>query len=124
MITDINKFKFSSNIKIVFSIISTAIIYINTNLSKTTNNKTNSAIYDFFYHKEGTVCPFGVLCGKIMIILGLIQIYFLKTNKYTHLVRIINVILLILGFIASFMNIPLMFKLIPAFILQSLIIIF
>tara|TARA_Y100000591_G_C21431189_1_gene497034 strand:- start:202 stop:576 length:375 start_codon:yes stop_codon:yes gene_type:complete len=124
MITDINKFKFSSNIKIVFSITSTAIIYINTNLSKTTNNKTNSAIYDFFYHKEGTVCPFGVLCGKIMIILGLIQIYFLKTNKYTHLVRIINVILLILGFIASFMNIPLMFKLIPAFILQSLIIIF
>ena len=123
MITDINKFKFSSNIKIVFSITSTAIIYINTNLSKTTNNKTNSAIYDFFYHKEGTVCPFGVLCGKIMIILGLIQIYFLKTNKYTHLVRIINVILLILGFIASFMNIPLMFKLIPAFILQSLIII-
>ena len=123
MITDINKFKFSSNIKIVFSITSTAIIYINTNLSKTTNNKTNSAIYDFFYHKEGTVCPFGVLCGKIMIILGLIQIYFLKTNKYTHLVRIINLILLVLGIIASFMNIPLMFKLIPAFILQSLIII-
>jgi len=121
---DKNNFKFSNNIKIVFSIISTAIIYITTNLSKTTNYKSNSAIYDFFYHKQGTVCPFGVLCGKIMIILGLIQIYFLKTNKYTHLVRIINLILLVLGIIASFMNIPLMFKLIPAFILQSLIITF
>ena len=114
---DKNNFKFSNNIKIVFSIISTAIIYISTNLSKTTITD------DFFYHKQGTVCPFGVLCGKIMIILGLIQIYFLKTNKYTHLVRIINLILLVLGIIASFMNIPLMFKLIPAFILQSLIII-
>ena len=63
-----------------------------------------------------------ILCGKIMILLGLIQIYFLKTNNYTYLVKVINLILLVLGIIASFMNIPLMFKLIPAFILQSLIV--
>jgi hypothetical protein len=122
MYIDKNNFKFSNNIKILFSIISTAIIYISTNLSKTTNNKSNSIMYDFFYHEEGTVCPFGVLCGKIMILLGLIQIYFLKTNNYTYLVKVINLILLVLGIIASFMNIPLMFKLIPAFILQSLIV--
>ena len=107
--------------KILFSILSTIIIYVNTNLSTPSINSDNS-LYNFFYHKEGTVCPFGVLCGKIMIILGLIQIYFLITHNYTHLVKIINLILLILGIIASFMNIPLMFKLIPAFILQGLII--
>ena len=113
----------SNKIKIFLMIISCLLTYKFTNLSKITINTTNNTLYNLFYHNEGSVCPFGVLCGKIMILLGLIQIYFLKTNKYTHLVRIINLILLVLGIIASFMNIPLMFKLIPAFILQLCIII-
>ncbi len=110
-----------SYIKIFFSILSTIIIYVNTNLSKPSINSSNS-LYNFFYHKEGTVCPFGILCGKIMIFLGLIQIYFLYSDNYEY-IRTINIILLILGILASFMNIPLMFKLIPAFILQLCIII-
>lgn len=109
-----------SYIKIFFSILSVIIIYINTNLSKPTINSDNT-FYSFFYHEEGTVCPFGILCGKIMIFLGLIQIYFLYSDKYEY-IRTINIILLILGILASFMNIPLMFKLIPAFILQLCII--
>ena len=111
----------SNNMKIFFSILSILIIYINTNLSKPSLNTDNS-LYNFFYHQEGTVCPFGIVCGKIMIFLGIIQIYFLFINKYES-IRTINIVLLILGILASFMNIPLMFKLIPAFILQGVIII-
>ena len=109
----------TNNMKIFFSILSILIIYINTNLSKPSINIDNS-LYNFFYHEEGTVCPFGILCGKIMVFLGIIQIYFLFIDKYES-IRTINIVLLILGIIASFMNIPLMFKLIPAFILQGLI---
>tara|TARA_Y100000741_G_scaffold208249_1_gene158585 strand:- start:1527 stop:1898 length:372 start_codon:yes stop_codon:yes gene_type:complete len=120
----ITKYKLSNNQKILCSIISTFWIYAKTNLElkSNNNNNTNNQIYNFFYHEHGTVCPFGVLCGKIMIFLGIIQILFLYYDNYDY-IRTINIILLITSIIvASLMNLPLSIKLIPAYILQSLII--
>lgn len=111
----------SNNTKIIFSIISTIIIYSATNLSDHSINNSDNALYNFFYHKPGTVCPFGILCGKIMLIICIIQITFLYLNNYNS-IRTINIILLSLGFLFSFMNYQVQLKVIPAFILQYLII--
>ncbi len=115
--------KLSNNQKMLCSIISTFWIYIKTNWAlQSNNNQTNDKIHNFFYHEPGTVCPFGILCGKIMIFIGIIQTSFLYFDKYDY-IRTINIILLILSIIiASLMNPPLSMKLIPAYILQSLII--
>ena len=119
----ITEYKLSNNQKILCSIISTFWIYAKTNWElKSNNNDSNNQIYNFFYHEPGTVCPFGVLCGKIMIFIGIIQILFLYYDNYNY-IRTINIVLLIAGIIvASLMNLPLSIKLIPAYILQALII--
>jgi len=109
------------NIKIILSILSTLNIYFITNHSDRTIHE-NITILNFFLHNTfGQVCPFGVLCGKIMLLLGLIQIYFLYTNNYQKIKKI-NIILLILGIIFSFMNFYVLRNIIPAFIMQLLII--
>jgi len=112
----------SNNTKIILSIISTIILYVFTNLSTPSINNSNSALYNFFYHKAGTVCPFGIWCGKIMILICILQVYLLYMNKYTERVKNITLLLIILGFIASFMNPPLQKKIIPVFILQLFIV--
>lgn len=109
------------NIKIILSILSTLNIYFITNHSDRTIHE-NITILNFFLHNTfGQVCPFGVLCGKIMLLLGLIQIYFIYTNNYQKIKKI-NIILLILGIIFSFMNFYVLRNIIPAFIMQLLII--
>jgi len=112
----------SINQKIVCSMVSIMWVYMKTNWSIESNINTNNQLYNFFYHETGMVCPFGVLCGKIIVFIGIIQILFLYLNKYNY-IKTINIIILILGFLlASLMNLPLSIKLIPAYILQSLVI--
>ena len=107
--------------KIFLSILSTLNIYFITNYSDRTIHK-NITVLNFFLHNTfGQVCPFGVLCGKIMLLLGLIQIYFLYNNNYQKIKKI-NIILLILGIIFSFMNSYVQKNIIPAFIMQLFII--
>ena len=109
------------NIKIILSILSTLNIYFITNHSDRTIHE-NITILNFFLHNTfGQVCPFGVLCGKIMLLLGLIQIYFLYTDNYEKIKKI-NIILLILAIIFSFMNSYVQKNIILAFIFQLLII--
>lgn len=120
----ITEYNLSNNQKIFCSILSTFWIYIKTNWESKTNNNSNDKIYDFFYHEPGSVCPFGVLSGKVMIFIGIVQTLFLYFNNYNYF-RTINIILLVLGIlIATIMNLPLSIKLIPAYILQYLIIAF
>ena len=57
-----------------------------------------------------------------MLMLGLIQIVFLIKDNY-NIIKNINIILLILGILFSFMNYYVLINIIPAFILQLLIII-
>jgi len=108
-------------LKILLSILSTLNIYFITNHSDRTIHK-NITVLNFFLHDTfGQVCPFGVFCGKIMLLLGLIQIYFIYKNNYQKIKKI-NIILLIIGIIFSFMNSYVQKNIIPAFILQLLII--
>jgi len=108
-------------IKIILSILSIINIYIITNCSNRTIHDNNNII-NYFIHNKGEVCPFGVLCGKIMLILGLIQIIFLIKDNY-NIIKNYNIIFLILGILFSFMNYYVLLNIIPAFILQLLIII-
>ena len=110
-----------NNTKILFSIISTIIIYVATNCASPSINNFDSSFWNFIYHAPGTVCPFGIICGKIMLLICIIQVYFLYTDQYSY-IRTANIILLLLGFLASFMNYIVLIKIIPAFILQLLII--
>ena len=118
-------------LKIFFSILSTFIIFYYTNLA----SPSCSTINDGFYfnnnsflgylvnHKPGYVCPLGVILGKFMLFICIIQIYYLYNNKYSFNIKIINFILLFIAFLLSFMNILLQQNIIWAFILQLLIII-
>ena len=115
--------------KIIFSILSTFIIFYYTNLvcpSKSNINDgfyfdTNSLLGKFINHKPGYVCPLGVVLGKLMLLLCIIQVYYLYTNKY-HLIKNINILFLFIGFILSFLNSVLQNNIKIAFILQLLII--
>lgn len=107
-------------IKIIFSLLSIINIYIITNCSNKTIHDDNTII-NYFIHNKGEVCPFGVLCGKIMLLFGLIQIIFLIKKKY-YIIKYINIIFLILGILFSFMNFYVLINIIPSFILQLLII--
>lgn len=106
--------------KIILSILSTLNIYYITNHTDRTIHNNNNII-NFFIHSSGQVCPFGVFCGKIIILLSLIQIYYLYTNNYQKIKKY-NIICLILGVIFSFMNSFVQINIIPAFIMQLLII--
>mgnify|MGYP001158054675 FL=1 len=57
-----------------------------------------------------------------MIPICLIQIYYIYINKYSK-IRLVNIILLLIGFLLSFMNTNLQNKIKWAFILQLFIII-
>lgn len=100
----------------IFSILSAINIYIVTNLSK-----KSEYIDNIFYHQEGTVCPFGVYAGKVLSMFCIIQSYYIYNDIYEK-IKNLNIILLIVGFICSFMNINVLFRMIPTFILQTIII--
>ena len=104
------------NLLIFSSILSGINIYIATNLSK-----RSDYINNIFYHQEGTVCPFGVYAGQIATLFCIIQSYYIYNDIYEK-IKLLNIILLILGFICSFMNIGVLLRIIPAFILQTIII--
>lgn len=117
-------------IKIVFCILSTLIIFYYTNLAKPCHSNINDGNHldkntfmgFLINHNPGYVCPLGVIIGKIMIIICLFQIYFLYNNKYDQIIYI-HIILLLIGFILSFLNIRLQQNILPAFILQLLVVI-
>lgn len=109
-------------IKILLAIFSVLNIYIVTNLSnRTIHDKDN--IINYFLHNINEVCPFGVFAGKIVIILGLIQIVYLYLDKYED-IKLANIIILIISVLLSFMNDYVRLNIIPAFILQLSIILF
>lgn len=114
----------SNNKKIFLMIISCLLTYKFTNLSKRTINTTDSTLYNLFYHNEGAVCPFGVLCGKLFIIITIIISLLLYNNSYSSNIKLFHFILLILAILFAFINIPLLIKLIPVFILQFIVIYF
>jgi hypothetical protein len=109
-------------IKIVLSILSVINIYIITNLSSRTIHQKGN-ILNFFIHSSGEVCPFGVLAGKLVIPLGIIQLVYLYLEKYDS-IRIANIIVLVITVLLSFMNDYVCINIIPAFILQLIIIMF
>jgi len=115
-------YKLSNNIKIIFMAISCLLTYIFTNLSKKTINNTDNYLYNLFYHNNGSVCPFGVLCGKLFIIITIILIFLIHYNFYNNSIKLLHLILLILAILFSLINISLLIKLIPVYILQLLII--
>ena len=114
----------STNIKIFLMIISCLLTYKFTNLSKITVNTTDNTLYNLFYHNEGAVCPFGVLCGKLFIIITIIICLLLYNNTYSLNIKLLHFILLILSILFALINIPLLIKLIPVFILQFIVIYF
>jgi hypothetical protein len=84
-------------------------------------NLQNRSLVSYFEHSGNSVCPFGILMGKIGLISLILQYYMLKYNKNVNIKNYMK-ILLVNGFILSFMNIGVMIRLIPAFILQYLLI--
>jgi len=117
-------------LKIILSLLSTFIIFYYTNLASPSNSKINDGSYFnnnsllgyFINHKPGYVCPLGVILGKIMLFLCIIQIYYLYTDKY-YLIKNINILFLIIGYLLTFLNSILQKNIIIAFILQIFIII-
>ena len=117
-------------IKIILVIISTYIIFYYTNIAKPQHSTINDGKYFednsyFAYlvnHKPGYVCPLGTILGKIMILIGLIQIYYIY-NKTYYTIRFIHLLLITLAYLLSFMNRKLQENILIAFILQFFIII-
>ena len=117
-------------LKIILSLLSTFIIFYYTNLASPSNSKINDGSYFnnnsflgyFINHKPGYVCPLGIILGKIMLFLCIIQIYYLYTDKY-YLIKNINILFLIIGYLLTFLNCVLQKNIIIAFILQIFIII-
>lgn len=117
-------------IKIILVILSTYIIFYYTNLAGPCKSNINDGDYlnpDTFFgnlinHKPGYVCPLGVTLGKLLLFLSFIQIYYIYNNQYKS-IRFINIILLIIGYILSFMNKRLQENIFNAFILQCIVII-
>ena len=118
-------------LKILLSILSTFIIFYYTNIANPTNTAINDGLYFnnnsfigyLVNHKPGYVCPLGIILGKFMLFICIIQIYYLYNNKYSTTIKIIHFILLFIAFLLSFMNTILQQNIIWAFILQLLIII-
>ncbi len=116
-------------IKILLVIISTYIIFYYTNLAKPVEsniddgNFSNNAFIGYLInHKPGYVCKLGVMLGQVMLVIGLIQCYFIYTKQYSS-IRLINLILLIFAYLVSFMNLKLQQNILIAFILQFILII-
>jgi len=117
-------------IKILLVILSTAIIFYYTNLANPCKSTINDGNYlnsdsffgNFINHKPGYVCPLGVILGKLLLFASFIQIYYIYNNKYKS-IRFINILLLIMGYILSFMNKKLQNNILIAFILQCIVII-
>lgn len=116
-------------LKILLAIISTIIIFYFTNLACPQNSNVNDGYFldqntflgNLINHKPGYVCPLGVILGKIMLILCILQIYVLYNDKYKNY-KCIHVLLLFIGITVSFMNYRLQQNILSAFILQLLII--
>jgi len=116
--------------KILLSILSTFIIFYYTNLACPTSSNINDGNYFnndsvlgyFINHNPGYVCPLGVILGKIMLFVCIIQIYYIYNNKY-YTIKNIHILFLIIGFLLSFLNSILQQNILWAFILQLLIII-
>jgi len=116
--------------KILLSILSTFIIFYYTNLACPTSSTINDGNYFnndsvlgyFINHNPGYVCPLGVILGKIMLFVCIIQIYYIYNNKY-YTIKNIHILFLIIGFLLSFLNSILQQNILWAFILQLLIII-
>ena len=117
-------------LKIILSILSTFIIFYYTNLANPSNTKINDGLYFnnnsllgyFINHSPGYVCPLGIILGKIMLFLCIIQIYYLYTDKYS-IIKNINILFLIIGYLLTFLNYVLQKNITFAFILQLVIII-
>ena len=117
-------------IKILLVILSTYIIFYYTNLTEPQDTTINDGKYynDNTYmgylinHQPGYVCPLGIILGKLMLIAAFIQIYIIYTKKYYN-IRFINLILVIITYLLSFMNRKLQENILLAFILQFFIII-
>ena len=62
------------------------------------------------------------MLGQVMLVIGLIQCYFIYTKQYSS-IRLINLILLIFAYLVSFMNLKLQQNILIAFILQFILII-
>ena len=98
------------------------LIFINfywaTQMTKRNNFKVNN-FFSKFYHEPGTICDFGVIMGKIGIILILVE--FILIKKYPKVFEMYKKYILILLYIfifLSFMNIRILLYLLPAFYLQ------
>ena len=117
-------------IKIILVILSTYIIFYYTNLAEPQDTTINDGKYynDNTYmgylinHEPGYVCPLGIMLGKIMLFAAFIQIYIIYTKQYYN-IRFINLILVIITYLLSFMNRKLQENILLAFILQFFIII-
>tara|TARA_B100001175_G_scaffold279461_1_gene256684 strand:+ start:1109 stop:1504 length:396 start_codon:yes stop_codon:yes gene_type:complete len=116
--------------KIILVVLSTYIIFYYTNLAKPIKSNiddgnylnNNSFLGNLINHKPGYVCPLGVILGKLLLFISFIQVYYIYNNKYSS-IRFMNLVLLILGYIVSFMNKKLQSNIFTAFILQLFVII-
>lgn len=116
-------------IKIGLSIISTIIIYYFTNMASPSKTNINDgqhlAISNIFHlilnHNPGHVCTLGKFLGKIAIIACLFQIYYIYNNKYDE-IKNINLLILIISFLLSFLNSCLQNNIMIAFVFQLAII--
>lgn len=117
-------------IKIGLVALSTYIIFYYTNIAKPCKSNINDGEYlndgsflgDLINHKPGYVCPLGVILGKVLLFLSFIQIYYIHSNKYKSIKKT-NFILLVIGYIVSFMNKRLQKNILIAFLLQMLVIV-
>tara|TARA_B100001540_G_C15626437_1_gene560088 strand:+ start:172 stop:537 length:366 start_codon:yes stop_codon:yes gene_type:complete len=119
-----------TSVKIILSVASTGIIFYYTNLNTIINNANgngehfnkNTLLGYIINHDPGYVCPLGILLGKMMIIAGIIQIYYIYFNQYEY-IKNINVMLLVCSVMLSFLNTDLQRNIFIAFILQMILII-
>ena len=117
-------------IKITLVILSAYIIFYYTNLAKPCKSSINDGNYlnddsflgNLINHKPGYVCPLGVILGKLMVLVTLVQIYYIYNNKYKT-IKFTNFILLAFGYSVSFMNKRLQKNILIAFLLQMLVIV-
>lgn len=117
-------------IKIALVALSTYIIFYYTNIAKPCHSNINDGEYlsdgsflaDLINHKPGYVCPLGVILGKVLLFLSVIQIYYIHNNKY-NIIKKTNFMLLVIGYIVSFMNKRLQKNILIAFLLQMLVIV-